>query len=215
MKCNDFVRKMRLYIPSWVIIARVIDHKVWNVAFLFFILMPIIALFMKEVPEQILISINGVNYIFHAALPFKWWELYFSALFISIAKGFYIAFSPDFIKEFNDYEDYEKSGRKGGYLEKTLYDLIPFWRHKKPGALDSYVSKFDERIHFLNKSGVDCALGSDLWGNDLKTSFWLVYDVANYSRMLPRVICVAFIAASALFFADLSIDKVLLVLEII
>ncbi|EGR2232558.1 hypothetical protein DZF79_30785 [Vibrio parahaemolyticus] len=215
MISSETMNKARVFVPSWNVIARVVDHKIWNLAFLFFVLMPVIALFMKEIPEQVSVKINEKDYVLHLELPFKWWVLYFSALFISIAKGVYLAFSPAFIKDFQDYDDFIKSGRSGGFLQKTLYELIPFWKRKNSSSLDDYVGKFDERIHFLNKSGVNMALGSELWGSEIKQSFWLVYDICNFSRVIPRLISVLFIGLAALAFAYIMIDKILLVLAII
>ncbi|MGR5382304.1 hypothetical protein [Vibrio harveyi] len=215
MISSETMNKVRVFVPSWNVIARVVDHKIWNLAFLFFVLMPVVALFMKEIPDQVSVKINEKDYVLHLELPFKWWVLYFSALFISIAKGVYLAFSPAFIREFQDYDDFIKSGRKGGFLQKTLYELIPFWKRKKSSSLDDYVGNFDERIHFLNKSGVNMALGAELWGSEIIQSFWLVYDICNFSRVIPRLICVLLIGLAALAFAYIMIDKILLVLAII
>ncbi|EMH3447827.1 hypothetical protein [Vibrio harveyi] len=204
---------IRSWVPNWNSIAKIVDHKIWNLAFLFFVLMPIIALFMKDIPDQISISFNEELYTFNMALPFKWWVLYFSALAISIAKIIYSAFSPPFLKEYTDFEDFKKSGRNGGYLQKVAYELVPFW--SKKGGISPYIKKFDNRIHTLNESGVEHALGANLWGSKTEPSFWLVYDVANYSRVIPRTLCVFCIAFSAIAFVYISIDKIRLVLSII
>ncbi|WP_210447696.1 hypothetical protein [Vibrio crassostreae] len=215
MIISEVISKLRVLVPSWNVIAKIVDHKIWNLAFLFFVLMPIIALFMKEIPEQVSVKINETVYVFNLALPFKWWVLYFSALFISIAKGIYVAFSPAFLKDFKDYDEFIKSGRKGSYLEKTIYELVPFWQRRKKNPLESYIEKFDDSIHYLNESGVKMALGSDLWGSEIKQSFWLVHDVCNFSRVMPRLVCVLLICLSALSFGYITIDKVLLVMAII
>ena len=177
--------------------------------------MPIFALFMKDIPDQISIKIDNAEYTLNIALPFKWWVLYFSALFISVAKGVYIAFSPQFIKEFRDYEEFVTSGRKGGFLQKVVFELIPVWKRGKKNSIDDYAEKFHPDIHNLNPIGVKNALTQDIWNSELKPSFWLIHDMANYSRVYPRFICMFFIILSALSFAYITIDKILLVLSII
>jgi hypothetical protein len=114
--------------------------------------------------------------------------LYFAALFVSLSKAIYVIFSPSFIKQYPDFQDFNLSGRGGGYLQKTLYNLVPFWQRKQKNSLSSYVNSFDEHIHFLNSSGIKNILQNQIWGST-EESFWLVYDIANFSRTYFRLLC--------------------------
>jgi hypothetical protein len=174
--------------PSWEKIGSLVDHKIWNVAFLFFIFMPVFALFLKEIPSEVIIEVNNYSYTLNFGLPFPWWLLYFAALFVSLSKAIYVIFSPSFIKQYPDFQDFNLSGRGGGDLQKTLYNLVPFWQRKQKNSLSSYVNSFDEHIHFLNSSGIKNILQNQIWGST-EESFWLVYDIANFSRTYFRLLC--------------------------
>jgi hypothetical protein len=57
--------------PSWEKIGSLVDHKIWNVAFLFFIFMPVFALFLKEIPSEVIIEVNNYSSISLVALIFR------------------------------------------------------------------------------------------------------------------------------------------------
>jgi hypothetical protein len=176
--------------------------------------MPIIANFMQNFPPSVEISIENINVTLEIGLPFNWKALYFSALMISLAKGLHFLLSPEFIRQYQDYEDFKVSGRGGGYLQKTLYGLVPFWAKKTNNTLNDYVSNFDERIHFLNSSGIRSILQNEIWGAS-DQSFWLVYDVANYSKTYVRLICTIAIFIAVLLFSLVVIQKIYAVISII
>lgn len=192
---------------SWSRIGGVVEHRIWNIAFVFFILMPIIAHAMRHFPPLLEVYIGNTKIVLELGLPFSWWALYFSALFISLAKAFHFLLCPHFVRQYSDYEDFKRSGRGGGYLQKTLFDLLPFWKKTRKDALSAYVSEFHHYVHFLNSDGVRNVLRSDIW-SATDQSFWLVHDIANHSKPYIRLACVVSIVLAALLFIVVVAQKI-------
>lgn len=194
-------------VPSWSHIGGIVEHRIWNIAFVFFVVMPIAAHALRHFPSSLEVHIGNTSAILEFGLPFSWWALYFSALFISLAKALHFLVSPRFIRQYPDYEDFKRSGRGGGYLQKTLFELIPFWKKSAKNSLNTYVSEFDQNVHFLNSDGIRNVLQSDIWAAT-DQSFWLVHDIANHSKTYARLVCVAAISLAALLFIVVVVQKV-------
>jgi len=201
-------------VPSWEQLGNIIDHRVWNVAFLFFVLMPVIAFFFQHLPKEIDVKIGNNEYTLSLGFPFPWWLLYFSALFISLAKALYFVFSPPFIKKFPDYEYFSCSGRGGGYLQKILHELIPFWERSNKDSLNKYIQGFDEKIHLLNSSGIKHIIQNEIWSAG-DSSFWLVHDLANFCKTYLRLFCTISIILAGVCFGAVVAIKISTVINLL
>ncbi len=167
--------------PSWSNLNKWGKNRVLKTSYFWFFLVPIAAKALSKIENTLDFYIYGQYLEIFFELPFSWIVFYFSAVAFSIASLIYQKYCPLMVREYNDYDDYKRTGRDSAYLISQANQM-----RYGPGWID------DLRLEY-NPADPDTH-------HYLRTAFWDLRDYAeNTRRLWMWSCCVFFLVGFGLF----------------
>jgi hypothetical protein len=121
------IKEIFLRVPLWSDLTRLGKNKLVTSSYIWLIAIPIIAIAFSKIEEITTISILNAKWNINTQLPFDWENLYYSALFFTIANIIYSIYCHYSIKEYITYIDYKKSGKSN---EQMITAFLHILKHK-------------------------------------------------------------------------------------
>jgi hypothetical protein len=97
------------------------NSKIVNSSFVWLAIVPVFAKFTSDLDNQIAIQAYGQALVFNLKLPFSWLCFYYGALLFGFAQVVFLLRCPPLIRQFEDFGEFERSGRGGRQLLKFCY----------------------------------------------------------------------------------------------
>jgi len=171
--------------PSWITLSKLSKYKIVQTTIFWLIFLPT----MAKITEKLGDSIFIYGYEIIIKLPFSWFYLYFSAIFIFLAQMYYKITAPNIYNENSSYEEFDTNGRNKEHLEK-------------------YVSDFPyEQSKFLGK----IIKGPS---NDIKTLFWKIWYECEYEFKFHRFIISTLYFIGFFFLGFVIIENIIFVYDL-
>ena len=143
-------------------------------------------------------------------LPFSWQMFFWGAFFASIANLIYVFKCPDIIKMFENYSEFESSGRGKQQLLNIFEDIFcqSYYKKKRDfSPLSTFRYKFceDRDLEFSlqdNERELSHLISNlNIKKDCLKNAFWYVYDFANQLEVVyRRICCISYVLSFSFFF---------------
>lgn len=139
---------------SWVVISQNSKNKKIQTVVLWLFFLPTIAKITEKLGNTIIIY----GYELTIQLPFSWFYLYFSALFLFLFQIYTLLVLPKIYKDNNSYEDFERSGKNSEDIRRYSNDFKKYRNEPIPKE----------------------------FGN--QAMFWQIWNDGNYEYYLHRCI---------------------------
>jgi hypothetical protein len=186
------------------------DNQILRSSYFWIAFVPLVA--------KILRYVNSVNIEFYKQiikldleLPFSWQLFFWGALSTSIANIIYAINCPNFIKKFDDYSGFEKSGRSDQQLLNE-FAIVFSERYYQKGEKSAETTFFDFKDQFCDnhyQTDKDAFEESSydtvqyipklrIKKDSLKDAFWFFYNYLDSLDQLCRAIC------TILYYAGIS-----------
>jgi hypothetical protein len=176
--------------PTWSTLKKAESNKIVQSMHIWLIIVPILAKIMSTFEGPLKICISETMYVFDISLPFTWVVFFISALFFTFANLTFIIFSPDIIKDNQDFSDFDRSGKDEGHLEIYLStSMRQKWRRE------------------LLK------LAPHKLKVDIKEWFWKAYKDQDSSLVTARRFCLAFYSIGFLSILGVGLENIWWVLQ--
>ena len=110
-------------IVNWKNISILGDNKLVKKAYIYLVVVPILAKILSKVNRTLNFNVFGENIHIEFGLPFSWKIFYFAALSFSVGYFIYNWKAPKIIKENRSFKDFEDSGKQRTHLRDYLHDI--------------------------------------------------------------------------------------------
>lgn len=107
---------------AWTKLKPIQNHNLIKSTYIWLLIVPVavnLIQFGFELCESSLPEVTDCNQIFNFTIPFAWQWFYVAALIFTVANIGFVWFSPEIIKLFIDFEDFDDRGRKGNVFGKV------------------------------------------------------------------------------------------------
>lgn len=112
-----------IFFQSWSTLSRVGNSKVFKTAFIWLLVVPIVAKLFSKI-QYVTFTFNGANYQIDLALPFSFQMLFFSAIFATIGQILYTVFAPSIISNYSNYKEFEDEGKGIEQLKSEYKEML-------------------------------------------------------------------------------------------
>lgn len=161
---------------------------------LWFSLVPVIAGFVKQLPDPLPINLMGRNYEIGLTLPFHWQLLWVSSLLFVFALGLFKIFCPKFIQKYNNFSEYHSYGNHPRWLVWEAHNLLKLINEEqKEKFLERLKTKNYVKEHVKKNSDID---SSQKYNKDLcdepsveksQTMIWFKINGKIYEFGMPII----------------------------
>lgn len=212
-------------LPKWEQINELGKLKIFRIAMVFFVLMPIFVRLFEHVPKQIYLLIQDKPYLIELTLPFNWFLLYIASLLITIGSIAYHLFCPKIITLFSDYHDFYKSGMTKSFLYRELKNCISKKDREKNSSeiVRSLLKRNDCFLDKVNdKDEIDSIirvldprlkLNQGEYEKAMKSAFFFVRDSSQLKGPWIRFFTSLFYFAGLLLVLFVILEKIIYVLN--
>lgn len=97
--------KIEYFTPDWRVISRIFNVKFFSRIYVWILVVPMIAWFIKDFPEFIYIKIAENELKIEFSLPFNWFLMYLGGVLFLFCQIVFIMFCPVFIREYRSAGD--------------------------------------------------------------------------------------------------------------
>lgn len=108
---------------KWSMISRLGKNKVINQAYIYLIIVPILAKFLSRINNPLIFSLGEEDLHFVFELPFAWKLFYFSAIIFTIASALYSWWAPKVIVENESFGEFMRQRKNFTHLIDYLANL--------------------------------------------------------------------------------------------
>lgn len=111
----------KLLDPDWLRLSRLGKLRMVRSMYVWFIVVPIAARILEPLPAEVRFTIFEAEVVLGFDLPFSWKVFFFSSACLAIASALYSFYCPDFIQQYENYEDFrEKTGDSQLLIKKAV-----------------------------------------------------------------------------------------------
>ena len=194
-----------LFTPSWSKLRGFGESRILKSSYFWIAFVPLTAKLFRY--------INNVNIEFiklDFELPFSWQMFFWGAFFASIANLIYAFKCPDITKMFENYSEFESSGRGEQQLLNIFAVIFNKSYYKGESTTNQLCTFQDDFCEVENDWSSFENNGFELWStirklnirkDCLKNAFWYVYDFANELEVVyRRICCISYILGFLFFF---------------
>ncbi len=204
----------------WADLARMGKSRLVQTFSIWFILIPILAKFLGNVDDTVLVTVLGSQWKLNFGLPFNWYLFFLASVFFSIANVAFVAYCPSIIR---NYDNFAAFVRLDGSFEKLKTSFREFARidrleRNEPfERLDAFIERFADRkiandLTIINEW--DRKLESlEPRENILPDAFVFVADLADTLRPTARKACMIFYVIGTALVLIVFIENIWFVLE--
>ena len=211
-KINKLKRHIKYFvIPHWTSLSSFGKANVLKSSYLWVVSVPIIAKFLGQVEDIISVNAFGVQWNLALSLPFSWTIFYFSSFAIGLGMAIYAIRSPEIIRRFDNYSEFQAEGNTSYQVreyfikhinsEKFGYDLS----YRVAMFLQEFTKAGTSSQQDIDKCNTNKSLVKIVFNNQVETSkgidaFWFTQDAFNTSNTFSRLFCfICFVFGSMLF----------------
>ena len=212
---------------SWENINNLGRLKIFRIAMILFVLLPIAVKIFGHIPDKINILGFKESIPITMKLPFNWIVLYFASLSITLGSIIYNLYCPIIIKRYPDYYEFSRSGMTNSFLYKELKKCIPKNERKK-NLSDIVRSILSEEVHGLSVAAdkveidsiiriLDPKLKLETGDPDVATrsAFFFVHDSSQLRHPAIRVTTLLLYIAGLSMVLYVTLEKILYVLNLV
>jgi hypothetical protein len=164
-----------MQIPHWQVYKPFFNPLVAKLLVPWFALLPILLNFLHEVPRKVPILSEPTAFL-TLALPFKWWLLWWSSFFYTLAIVVFGFRCPGFVKRYPDYSKYVEMRHSPRWIASELFYAVP--------KLGESKTKLFERLVTKQLASVADPSDANLAGSRLvetsDTSYWFDHNGKKY-----------------------------------
>lgn len=189
-------------IPDWGKFKYLGRSKVIKSSYWWLFLAPLLAKLLEAIGDEITFTIFSANINLTLALPFSWALFYFSAVCFSIASLIYLTRCPIGIDKYDNFEDWNKSGKDSVTLIRVFLYAYRDDKRMSPHTISDeqknyFLTHYLEYKGDVNKitkeSGTPRNLiKSGIPDDNLKGVYYFVVDRLRQSRALARLLMLIF-----------------------
>lgn len=195
---------------KWSAIERLGNSKIAKSSYYWFFIVPIFAKLFQKVPKKIYLdSINNNPIELNLSFPFSWYLIFSAGFLFVISNLIYRWACPHIVREFKNFSEFKASGYPNSYLyAQGAFHNIPEEKGfelemKNPGAEGL---KFDHKKTEYEKEHI--------FVNLQKEYFDLVYNTANKTKLLIRILATLIILVALVLIGYIVFQNVQTVFEI-
>ncbi len=171
-KANIFIDKYY----NWEELSKIGNLKLLNSTYYFFVLIPIVVNILKGIEKNAKIIAFSEEYGITIGLPFSWQKLYFSSIAFVIGKLIYLYYCPKLIKDYENFDEFAKTGKSMFYINDLAIGDIKFQKTVKINfgekeinsnpdlQIPNHVQFNNSRAYFKNKFLIARILTALLFG---------------------------------------------------
>jgi hypothetical protein len=164
-------------IPHWQTLKPAFSPTIAKVLVPWFALIPLALRVLKNVPEKIPL-LSGPAAFLTLSLPFKWWLLWWSSFFYTVAVVTYVVRCPGFIKKYPSYSNYIEVKHSPRWIASELSTAANTL--KNPAARDQLFERLvTKKLAILADTTDLNEPGTKLIEKD-GTSYWFVHNRCKY-----------------------------------
>lgn len=121
--------------PKWLELKSILENKAIKTSYTWIFLIPIIVRITSGFPEKLLIGGLSLDpgLELHLSLPFKWYLLYFSALFFGASYLVFLFFAPEFLRNYSNPGQAVSDGLTVQYVRDKAADFLKSDYRHLPG----------------------------------------------------------------------------------
>jgi len=185
---------------SWDKLRSIQTNRIVNSMYIWLVIVPVTAKIFSKIENEIILTLNGKEYILDLVLPFSWQMFFFSALFFVLGNLFYSMLSPKIIKEYRDFGHFLQVGG----INQDLYDYKDDVLKEKSESRDKLRRLTGEELSFKKKESTNY----DEKVQYTKDLFWEIYKYYNVKNLALILIPTFFYSIGFLLFLCVASSNV-------
>jgi hypothetical protein len=108
---------------------------------MWFSIVPLLANFFQQLPKEIPIQYNELEFTIIMALPFSWEVLWVASFFFFLAFCLYHFFCPKFVKEYRSYQIYKDHNPSPRWIAWLVKDFVKEEKDELPALVERLITK--------------------------------------------------------------------------
>lgn len=196
-------RRRVFYRPSWSKLRGFGESRVLKSSYFWIAFVPLMAKIFRYINT---IKIEFIK--LDLELPFSWQMFFWGAFFASIANLIYAIKCPEIVKKFENYSEFEKSGRGN---QQLLNEFALVYDKSNHFILDEFRREFcEEDDEYMATGSIPKLI---IRQDCLKNAFWYVHEYSNNLEEGYRFLCMLSYSLGFCFFSFVLIQNIWFVIS--